>query len=615
MTTLYLVSSLVLLILSMTLIFFVIRGRRNISHLSSEKQEMMATLYDEHDRFETIFEEACTGVALLNLDGRFTRVNAALCDLLGFTESDMLTKNYSDLIHSHDLNRIELNIQQLIDKKIKVAQFEHQCLRRNNEVIWIMSILSLMLDADGNPSYFIIQIQNITLQKKAEERLRHMAYHDPLTGLPNRNKLEQFINQLLAAARRRQQNFALLFLDVDRFKNINDTIGHEAGDLLLQIVAERLHGAVRNTDMVARLGGDEFVLVVTDVAKTESVALIAQKILDHVMQAMVIKGQEIYITTSIGISSYPYDGQTMQLLMKNADLALYRAKEHGRNNYQFYTLEMTSKAQEKLALQNALGHSLVKNEFFLHYQPKMEIKTRRITGIEALLRWQNKDYGEITPDEIISLAEETGLIIPVSQWIVKTACKQLKNWHDLGYTSLTMAINCSFRQFKHATFVDEILEVINETGISAASLEIEIKESTIMQDPENTLRVLYALKDLGVQIAIDDFGTGYWSLGNLRRLSVDKIKIDRTFIKQMTLDETSAAITRAIIAMVNKLGILSIAEGVETREQYEFLANEGCREIQGYYLTPPLSHESMTRFLKHPVPEAEMNGKGEEKMY
>lgn len=578
--------------------------RKNLL-LTQEKYALEINLQEEKKRFETIFELTHTGIALLNLDGRLLRVNQCLCELLGYTEAELLTLNFYFLVRQTDLNDMQIYIQQLIDQKIKVYQAEQQCMKKNGDPLWIMTTLSLIHDNISKPIYFILQVQNITLQKKAEESLRHMAYHDALTGLANRNKLEQFMIHELASARRHQRGFALLFLDLDRFKAINDTIGHEAGDLLLQIIAERLHSAVRVTDMVARLGGDEFVLLITDVKKTESVALIAQKILHNVLQVIMIKGQEIYITTSIGISLYPYDGQTIQALMKNADLALYRAKEQGRNNYQFYTLEMTGKAQEKLALQNALAHALVKNEFVLNYHPKMNIQTRQITGIEALLRWKNKDYGMITPDEIVILAEETGLIIPVSDWILQTACQQLKIWHDAGFSSLTMAVNCSVRQFKQMTLVDNILQIITNIGIPPMSLEIEVTEKIIMEDPENMLRGLYALKDLGVQIAIDDFGTGYWSLSNLRKLSVDKIKIDKTFIKQITSDETSASITRAIIAMANQLDVKSIAEGVETREQYLFLAQEGCTEIQGYYLTQPLSDEAMTRFLKHPIPDAE----------
>lgn len=585
--------------------------QRKYHLLENETRETKIKLQEQQNSFETIFALTNIGLALVNLDGHLIRINRSLCELLGYSEAEMLAINFYYLIHPNDLNNLQIHIQELIEKKIKVYDSEQQCYHKNGDTLWIMTTLSLIRDETDQPIYFIIQVQNITLQKKAEERLHQMAYNDPLTGLANRNKLEQFISHILAAARRHQQGFALLFLDLDRFKNINDTIGHAAGDLLLQIVAERLRGTVRNTDMVARLGGDEFVLLITDVKKAESVAMIAQKILQNILQVIVIKGQEIYITTSIGISLFPYDGQSLQVLMKNADLALYRSKEHGRNNYQFYTLEMTGKAQEKLALQNALAHALVKNEFILYYQPKMEIQTRRITGIEALLRWKNTEYGMITPDEIIALAEETGLIIPVSDWIIKTAFKQLKIWHDMGLTSLTMAINCTARQFKQVTFVDDILVIMAEIGLPPTALEIEVTEMMIMLEPENILRVLYALKDIGVKIVIDDFGTGYWSLNNLRRLSVDKIKIDKSFIKQVAIDETSAAITSAIIAMVNKLGIQSVAEGVETREQYEFLAREGCAEIQGYYLTQPLSTEAMTTFLKRPVSDVETTTKNE----
>ena len=600
-----LMTNVVLFLFSLFLLQRGLSDRHRVDDLDNEISQLHEELREQKNRFKTIFDTTHMGVALLNLDGRFIRVNQALCELLGYVEDEILTMNFYHLIHPNDLNNFQIHVQQLIDKKIYSYDIEQQCFRKNGEGLWVMSTLSLIRDYKEKPLYYIIQIQDITLQKKAEERLHHMAYHDPLTGLANRNKLEQFINNTLAQARRHQQEFALLFLDLDRFKNINDKIGHEAGDLILQIIAERLRSAVRSTDTVARLGGDEFVLVITDVKKTESVALIAQNILKNILQVIVVKGQEIYLTTSIGISLYPFDGYNMQTLMKNADLALYRSKEHGRNNYQFYTPEMTSKAQEKMALQNALAHALVKNEFSLNYQPKMDIKTRRITGIEALLRWKNKDYGTITPDEIISLAEETGLIIPVSDWVVKMACKQLKAWRHAGLTSLTMAINCSPRQFKQSTFVDEILEVITQMEIPAQLLEIEVTESTIMQEPENTLRILYALKDLGIKIVIDDFGTGYWSLNNLRRLSVDKIKIDKTFIKQIAVDDTSASIVSAIIAMASRLGIVSIAEGVETKEQFDFLAREGCTEIQGYYLTQPLTDQLMTKFLQHPVPDAE----------
>jgi diguanylate cyclase (GGDEF)-like protein/PAS domain S-box-containing protein len=582
------------------------KDESSINSLVIEKKNTEITIEALQKQFQIIFSHTDMGIALLNLDGAFVKINQALCELLGFDEKDMLDKNYHYLIHPIDNNKLQILNQKLIDNKIKFYKTEQQVFRKNGEVLWIMVIVSLVRDRMEKPAYFILQVQNISLQKKAEERLNHMAYHDPLTGLANRNKLEQFINQLLAEARRYQRGFALLFLDLDRFKNINDTIGHESGDLLLQVIAERLRSTIRSTDMVARLGGDEFVLVITDIKKVGDVALISQKILENILNVVMIKEQEIYITTSIGISLYPYDGEDLQVLMKNADLALYRAKEHGRNNYQFYTEEMTCKALNKLALQSALGHALAKDEFTLHYQPKMDLLTRHITGVESLLRWKNKEHGMIMPQEIIELAEETGLIIPVSEWILKTSCQQLRKWHDQGFITLTVAINCTTKQFKRAAFVDEILQMITALTLPPHTLEIELKETTIMEDPDNTLRVLYALKDIGVQIAIDDFGTGYWSLNHLKKLHIDKIKIDKSFIKQITTDNTSAAITKAIIAMVNKLNIKSVAEGVETREQYEFLVQEGCTEIQGFYLTRPLEASAMTEFLKHPIPNAEV---------
>ena len=599
----YLDSSVMLLFISSVLLREIWRERRKATALNMEIHKTEVNLHEQQNRFETIFEHTAVGIALLKLDGSPFRVNKALCNLLGCSENELLTMNYFFLLPQAEVNKMRGNLPELMQGKISSYQSEHECIRRSGESLWVKSTLTLISDHGGRPSYLVLQMQNISQQKSAEDRLHHMAYHDPLTGLANRNRLEGFIKQLLAHSRRYKNNFALMYLDLDRFKNINDTIGHDAGDLLLQIVGERLQRSVRATDMVARLGGDEFLIVVTDVKEASSVAIIAEKILEQVLEEIIIQGQEIYITTSIGISLFPYDGHTLSNLMKNADLAMYRAKDHGRNNYQFYTEEMTSRAREKMDLQVALGHALANNEFLLNYQPKMDVATGRITGVEALLRWKTDAFGMITPDEIISLAEETGLIIPVSDWIIKTACAQLKAWHDMGHTSLTMAINCSSRQFKQTSFVEDILLLAGKIGLPPTSLEIEVTESLIMKDPENTLRVLYALKDIGVKIAIDNFGTGYWSLGNLRRLSVDTIKIDKTFIKQIAVDETSAVITSAIIAMLNRLKIKSVAEGVETREQFEFLKQEGCKEIQGYYLSRALSADKMTAFLRHPVVE------------
>lgn len=593
------------------LLLFIMMWKNKITKqqlmLEQKKKNEFELKYQNQQIYaDTIFGQAKIGIALLHLDGSFYNVNNALCEFLSYQPADLLKTNFFDLIKPNDINNIEESIQQLLKRETQFHQSEQLFYKKEGQTIWALLSLYILYDIQHQAKYFVVQIQNISLQKNAEARLKHMAYHDPLTSLANRNRLEQFIGHLLASARRHEQMFALLFLDLDRFKNVNDTIGHESGDLLLQIIAERLRNAVRNTDMVARLGGDEFVILLVDVKRMENIAAVAQKILNETLQVITIKGQEIYITTSIGISIYPYNGLSMQTLMKNADLALYRAKEHGRNNYEFYNTEMTNQAQEKLALQNALGHALAKKEFFLHFQPKMIIDTKRISGVEALLRWKNKEYSTVTPDEIVMLAEEMGLIVQVSEWILHESCKQLKIWHDAGMTSLTIAVNCSSRQIKQTTFVNHLLHILSSFNLPAHLIEIEVTESTLMQDPETILHALYALKDLGVQIVIDHFGTGYWSLNNLKRLAVNKIKIDKSIINQLTIDETSATITKAIIAMLNKLNIVSVATGVETAEQFEFLRKEGCVEIQGYFLSHPLNDEEMSKFLRHQKADVEI---------
>lgn len=551
--------------------------------------------------FNTLFDSSSNGIAIVDSSGKILKANDSLAKLFCSTQRTIEQKTIFDLFSVN----IKDQLQRLVSGEVNHFEMEQTCCQEKEPATWLRVRLTF-LNSHEHQHCLLLEATNITTEKEAEDKLSHMAYHDPLTGLANRNRLEQFINHLLAQSRRHQESFALVLVDLDRFKNINDTIGHDAGDLLLQVVADRLKSTIRNTDVVARLGGDEFVLVITDVYKSESVALIAEKILKAVIQPVVIKGQELYITTSIGISLYPFDGQNIQTLLKNADLALYRAKDHGKNTYQFYTMEMTTKAQERMALQNALGHALVKEEFLLNYQPKLDLKTRNITGLEALLRWSNKKYSLITPDEIVELSEETGLIVPVSEWVLHTGCQQLKKWHSMGFKNLSLAVNCSARQFKQVNFADTIMSIVSEHGLSPQFIELEVTEKIIMQDPDHILRALYAIRDLGAKVVIDDFGTGYWSLNNLRKLSVDHIKIDKTFIKKISKDEVSEDIVKAIIAMLNKLDIKSVAEGVETRDQYEFLVREGCSEIQGYYITKPLPFDAMTLFLKHPVPDAEL---------
>lgn len=567
----------------------------------SEKNALAANklLKESEERFRSAFEFAATGMALISFEGHYLRVNQSLCQILGYSEAELLDIDSHKLMNLEDLEKEKPFLRQLLEGEVKTYELEQRFFNKNGELIWVRVNTSLIHDETGHPLYCISQLQNINAEKKAEEQLQLMAFHDPLTGVANRNKLEQYLHHLISTAQQNQPGFAVIMIDLDKFKKINDSIGHEAGDILLQVVAERLKTTVRATDLVARLGGDEFVIVLTNIKMLEVVAVVAQKILHNILKPIVIRGHEIFTSTSIGISYFPNDGQDIQTLMRNADLALYRAKEQGRNNYQFCTPEMTKNANEKILRQNALNEGMLKDEFILYYQPVMDLQTNKINGIEALLRWRNKEYGSVSTGEIISLCEESGLIIALSEWIIRSACKQVKIWHELGYRPLTVAVNLSPRQFKQANFVKSIVNILQDLTFPPHCLELEITESLIMQDPENTLKILQEFKKVGINISIDDFGTGYSSLSYLKRFSVDKIKIDNSLIRQVPKDETSISIVTAMIAMANKLGIRTIAEGIETPEQYEFLLEEGCSEMQGYYLSRPMPVDLMGEYLAH----------------
>lgn len=598
------VNSVFLLLLNLIwIVAAYVASRRHKAMLQKQFQAETKAL-ETQERFNTVFKHTNNGLATITAEGVISAINPAFCRMLGYQEFELLNFNFLQLLHLECIANLQLHIQKLCAREIDIYHDEVACYRENKKTVWLNITLTLV-ETEEKGTQVMMQAENISSAKEAEENLKRMAYHDALTGLPNRNKLDQFLMHAIASSRRHRQSFAVLFLDIDHFKVINDTLGHDAGDMMLQIISERLRVLVRSTDLVARLGGDEFVVVITDVKQVESVAIIANKILESILKMILIKGREVFTSTSIGISVYPNDGYDAETLIQNADMALYRSKEEGRNNYQFYTLEMTGKAQAKLAMQRAMEISLLRDEFYLNYQPIMELNSRRVTGLEALLRWKHPEYGSASTADVIALAEESGLIIPLSEKIFVLATKQLKAWHDLGLTSLTVAFNCTPKQIKQSSFSEDLMEALNKVGLPPSAIEIEVTENSIMQDPEPILRALYSLKDLGMKIVIDDFGTGYWSLSNLRRLSIDKVKIDRSVINMVMKDETYTSIASAIIAMVNRLGVKSVAEGVETKEQYDWLQKQGCSEIQGYYLTQPLNSDEMLAFLKHPIPAAE----------
>jgi diguanylate cyclase (GGDEF)-like protein len=435
-------------------------------------------------------------------------------------------------------------------------------------------------------------------RKRTERAMRHMAHHDALTDLPNRALFRDRLSHAMAQADRYHQRLAVLFLDLDRFKAINDTLGHNAGDQLLRIAAERLKGCVRECDTVARLGGDEFTVIVEDVEDRQAAAVVAQKIIDSFSQPFTLHGHEVFVTTSVGITLYPDDGEHLDTLLRNADAAMYRAKDCGRNNYQFYVPEMNTRARERLLLENALRRALVKEEFILHYQPRVDLRSGNVIGAEALLRWRHPERGLMAPDEFVPLLEETGLILPVGEWVLREACRQNRAWQDKGLPPVRVAVNLSVRQFLQRDLAALVASVLEETGLPPSFLELEITEELLLEHSAANAAALNRLRELGVHISIDDFGTGYSSLSYLKRLPIHTLKIDQSFVRDITLDSDGAAIVSAIIAMACNLRLNVLAEGVETEAQLAFLRAQGCNEIQGYSFSRPLDAEAFERLLR-----------------
>ena len=440
--------------------------------------------------------------------------------------------------------------------------------------------------------------RDITERKRAEQRIQYLATHDELTGIPNRAKFSRTLNVAIESARHGDGKFAVLFIDLDRFKTINDSLGHAPGDTLLKETAARLGQVLRCNDVVARLGGDEFVVLVEEVNEIEQVKTVARKILSAVIKPIDLMGQECRVTASIGISMYPADGQDEQSLMKNADIAMYRAKDEGKNNYRFYSRDMMGHSIERLMLDTGLRHALERNEFLLHYQPKRDLRTGQITGVEALLRWQHPELGVVSPSQFIPLAEDTGLIVPIGKWVLETACAQAMAWQRQGLPPVHMAVNLSARQFADENLLTDIATVLQETGLMPELLELEITESMVMQDPERAIKLLAAIKQLGVRLAIDDFGTGYSSMALLKRFPIDILKIDRSFIREIPKNAEDNAIAEAIIGMGKALDLTIVAEGVETAEQDRFLREHICDEIQGYYFSKPVAHDEFAELQR-----------------
>ena len=551
---------------------------------------------DELRKLSQAVEQSPAAVVLTNPQGLIEYANPKFSQITGYTLEEVRGKN-SRFLKSGETSSEEYGKLWETIKAGHEWHGEFHNRRKDGTFFWEQASISPVRDDTGNISHFLAIKEDITERKRYQEQLQHLATHDDLTGLANRALMQDRLEQSILFAKRSGRLVAVLLLDLDRFKIINDSLGHSFGDSLLQIIADRLRESVRGADTVARLGGDEFIILLAEVANEEDVGKVAKKILDNITAPFEIEDREITITASLGISIYPQDGDDEETLIRNADIAMYRAKEEG-NSFRLYAPEMNLVVHEVMEMETDLRRAVERNELRLHYQPKVSLESGRITGAEALLRWEHPVRGMIMPGIFIPLAEETGLIQPIGEWVLQNICLQIKAWQAQGLPVVPIAANLSARQFRKDDLVETVQRILRETGLSPHLLELELTESMIMRDPQSAAATMQQLNILGVSLALDDFGTGYSSLNYLRRFPVDSLKIDRSFISDVADDPSAAAVTTSIIAIAHSLGLQAVAEGVETKEQLDFLHECGCDSYQGYLYSTPLPENDFTEMLR-----------------
>lgn len=550
-----------------------------------------------------IIEQTHESVISIDLNEMITSWNTGSELLLGYTENEIVSQHISTLYLDEDYELLEKNIELVLNGE--EYRDEVRLVKKSKEVVDVDLLLSLLKDDNGKLIGFVAFSQDITKRKKVEHELivqknilDHQAHHDFLTNLPNRVLFHDRLNQAIQKAKRETEEFALLFLDLDNFKEINDSLGHDVGDEVLKVITHRLNEIIRDSDTLARLGGDEFTIIMTGLKQGQDASLLAQKILMAFANPIVLHGNNLYISCSIGISLYPSDGVSASNLLKYADAAMYRAKDEGRNNFQFYSADMTELAFERVVMEASIRAGIKNEEFVVYYQPQVDGTNGKLLGMEALVRWQHPTMGMVSPAKFISLAESTGLIIELDQYVMKTAMTQLSQWYSKGLNPGVLAMNLSMKQLEQKDFINILKKMIEETGSKPEHLELEVTESHIMTNPQEAINILNKIHDLGIELAIDDFGTGYSSLSYLKRLPISKVKIDQSFVKDLPDNEEDIAITKAVIALSTSLNLRVIAEGVETKEQKEFLIQNGCNNIQGYYYSRPVPADELENILR-----------------
>ena len=580
-------------------------------HNMIERKAVEEALFIEKERAQVTLNSIGDAVLSTDISGNVTYLNHAAESLTGWSREEALRRPVAEVFRIIDgatrqpaRNPMELAVQQN-----KTVGLTANCIliRRDGLECAIEDSAAPIHDRRGQVTGAVIVFHDVTAARAMSFRMSHLAQHDSLTDLPNRLLLNDRLTRAIASARRNGNRLAVLFVDLDRFKDINDSLGHAIGDKLLQSVAERLVARVRNSDTVSRPGGDEFVVLLSELEHPEDAAVCAKKMLTALTAPHRIAQHDVHVTVSIGVSTYPEDGQDAETLVKSADTAMYQAKENGRNNYEFFRQDMNIRAVERQSVEGSLSRALERHEFVLHYQPKINLEKGAITGAEALIRWLHLDRGLIPPAQFVPIAEDTGLLLPIGQWVLHEACRQARAWLDAGLRPVPVAVNISAVEFRDKGFLEGVRAILKDTRLEPRYLELELTESVLMQHAESTASVLQALKAMGVQLAVDDFGTGYSSLSYLRRFPIDTLKVDRSFVRQITADADDAIIASAVISMGKSLKLRVVAEGVETREQLAFLQDQRCDEGQGYYFSRPVVAEQFAKLLGTGISETAIN--------
>lgn len=546
-------------------------------------------------RFRALIQNAADIITIHDANGVTTFEAPSASRVLGRSPGALIGHTPFESIHPRERERVRKAFDLVVQGKAQAVPIEFRYRHANGSWIWLEAVGNNLLDYP-HVRGVVLTSRDITRRKAAERRIEHLAHHDFLTDLPNRSLLRDRLDVALSQARRERRLVAALFIDLDRLKVVNDTLGHEAGDQLLREAAKRLATSMREGDTVARLGGDEFMVILPNLGDARGAAAAARKILDSLARPTELRGQEVFMSASIGIGLFPNDAADSEALIRNADAAMYSAKRSGGDNYQFYTADLNVQVQQRLVIEQGLRVAEQRNELRLLYQPKVDLASGRIIGVEALLRWQHPVLGAISPERFIPIAEETGLIVPIGEWVLRSACMQARTWRDNGI-DLPIAVNLSACQFRQRNLAQTIHRILSETGVPPRFIEIEITESDVMENAESAIATLGELKARGIRISIDDFGTGYSSLSYLKRFPLDVLKIDRSFVRDIAVDSDDAAIVEAIIALARSLEIKVVAEGVETHEQMAFLNRAGCNFAQGYLFSPPAEAEQVAALL------------------